>query len=332
MKIKIILLLIVISFTNFFLMVYASENKAIDYSKPEHWLSLPSSINKKVDVFYLYPTAWVKVTKNEPNICEINNPIMLGNGNLVLKTQADAFSTIGNIFAPYYRQADATYLLSLPSEQQDKFLSGIPKQDAFAAFDYYIKNYNKGRPFILVSHSQGAGVMAFLLSEYMKANPKVYDRMIAAYVIGFPITKDYLAKNSHLKFAQNANDTGVIISYHAEAPNFKGINPVLRPGTISINPIIWTREETLAPARKNLGSLVFDEKGNITIVKHYADAKVNKNRGVIICSSVNPDKVFPKSDEFPKGLYHSYEYIFYYYNLRENAAHRTNFFLKTHKL
>lgn len=42
--------------------------------------------------------------------------------------------------------------------------------------------------------------------------------MIATCVIGYSITPEYLAKNPHLKFAKEAKDTGVIISYNTEAP------------------------------------------------------------------------------------------------------------------
>ena len=79
--------------------------------------------------------------------------------------------------------------------------------------------------------------------------------MIAAYVIGYSVTKDYLAQNTHLKFAAGANDTGVIVSYNTEAPVVSGDNPVLLDGGISINPISWTLDETLAVAGNNLGSM-----------------------------------------------------------------------------
>jgi len=125
---------------------------------------------------------------------------------------------VENIYAPYYRQADAVYTLNLPLEEQDSIIGGIPKTDVFTAFDYYIKNHNNGRSFILAGHSQGSNVLVYLLSEYMKENPKVYARMIAAYVIGYSITEDYLTKNPHLKFAEGPDDTGVIISYNTEAP------------------------------------------------------------------------------------------------------------------
>ena len=42
--------------------------------------------------------------------------------------------------------------------------------------------------------------------------------MVAAYVLGYPVTKEYLKENPHLKFAKKANDTGVIISYDVQSP------------------------------------------------------------------------------------------------------------------
>ena len=45
---------------------------------------------------------------------------------------------------------------------------------------------------------------------------------------------------------------------------------------------------------------------------------------VLICSSVNPASV--NSAPLPAGFYHSYDYPFYYENLRVNAAGRTETF------
>jgi len=305
-----------------------------NYSNPEHWLSLPASAEKEVDVFYLYPTAWQKVNKDDPNICEINNPSMLNGSKSAFARQATAFETVGNIYAPYYRQVDSAYKSTLSLEEQDRIERGIPKSDVFAAFDYYIQNYNNGRPFILAGHSQGSNELAYLLSEYMKENPGVYDRMIAAYIIGYSITGEYLAKNPHLKFAHGPDDTGVIISYNTEAPNVEGNNPVVLPGAIAINPIIWTRTEKLATAEENLGSItlykngsvVLNEKGEFLRVKNYADARVDMEKGVLICSTADVEKLSPGNQIFPKGVYHSFDYPFYYYNIRENAANRVKHF------
>lgn len=155
-------------------------------------------------------------------------------------------------------------------------------------------------------------------------------RMIAAYVIGYSVTGDYLAKNPHLKFATGPDDTGVIISYNTEAPVMNGKNPVTLPGGISINPITWTRDETLATAAESLGSRMLDKEKNWSLVKNYADARVDKARGVVICSTADVEALSPGNKMLPRGVYHSFDYPFYYYNIRENAANRTAKFLAAH--
>jgi len=50
----------------------------------------------------------------------------------------------------------------------------------------------------------------------------------------------------------------VIISYNTESPNVApGTNRTTLPGGISINPITWTRDETLAPALEKLSREVY---------------------------------------------------------------------------
>ena len=323
-KIALLVFAMIISMT---FTAFASENQATDYANPEHWLSLPASTEKPVDVFYLYPTVFQKVNKDEPNVCNIDNPGMQKNSKMAFAFQASAFEPVGNLYAPYYRQADAAYTLALPLAEQHQVVGGIPATDALAAFDYYIQNFNQGRPFILAGHSQGSNVLLYFLSDYMKAHPEVQKRMIAAYVIGYSITPEYLANNPHLKFAQGPSDTGVIISFNTEAPKVAGKNPVVLPGAMAINPISWSRDERTATVAQSLGSVDMDATGKMVTLPHYADATVSKTRGVVICSTVDVDKLSPGNQVFPKGVYHHYDYLFYYYNLRENAAHRTEKFI-----
>jgi Protein of unknown function (DUF3089) len=85
----------------------------IDYSKPENWLSLPSigGSNKAVDVFYVYPTEYF-AGPNGPIIGPIDDPNIVAGAQQAFGKQATAFAAVGNIFAPYYRQADAVYALT----------------------------------------------------------------------------------------------------------------------------------------------------------------------------------------------------------------------------
>ena len=102
-------------------------------------------------------------------------------------------------------------------------------------------------------------MQSLVLAEYMKAHPEYQQRMIAAYVIGFSITKEYLQANPHLHFAERADDTGVIVSWNTEgAANAGKKNLVVLPGAISINPLNWKRDETYAPAAENLGGYIYN--------------------------------------------------------------------------
>ncbi len=302
---------------------------ATDYSISEHWLALPAP-SKAIDVFYVYPTAWYKVSDTEPNICAIDNAIMKQGSVAKYAKQATAFETFANVYAPYYRQADAVYTLSLSESERETVVRSTPLMDVTAAFDYYIQNFNNGRPFILAGHSQGANVLLFLLSDYMAEHPEVYKRMIAAYIIGYPVTAEFMAKYPHLRFAEGPDDTGVIISWNTQSPNVKpGANPVVSGNVgLVINPISWTRDETLATADEGLGSFMPDPlTGKFVKVPQYADAKIDKANGVLICSSADEQAMFKISGGMGLGVYHSFDIPFYYFNLRENGENRAEKFL-----
>ena len=153
--------------------------------------------------------------------------------------------------------------------------------------------------------------------------------MIAAYVIG-PVTQEDLDENAHLKFAEGPDDTGVIISWNTQAPDVAaGTNPVVASNIgLVINPITWTRSETPATAQESLGSYL-PEPGGTKYVKvmDYADARIDLSQGVLICSSVNEDALMVVTAVFGRGIYHSFDYPFYYFNIRQNAENRVNKYL-----
>ncbi len=306
--------------------VYGDKITPTDYSSKDNWINIPNT-DFEVDVFYLYPTSWTK-TENDRYYCEIDNASLRKTAPFNYKRQASAFETCANVYVPFYRQIDALWLMGENKLQEgQKYFEGIPYADALAAFEYYLKNYNEGKPFILASHSQGSAVMKGLLKYYMKENPDVYKRMVAAYLIGYSVTEDDLKEYSHLKFATGETDTGVIVSWNTEAPETE-YNPILFDGAISINPITWTLEETPATKEENAGSLIANlQKGELVPMENLADATVNKDRGSVICSSVDVNVYAPEGAPFPKGVYHLNDYGFYYNNIRQNAEKRIEKFL-----
>lgn len=303
-----------------------------DYADNNNWMLLPKQNDKPVDIFYLYPTSWSVKDSSEYPVCSIDLKKMRKTAKSNAEKQASAFETVGNIYAPYYRQLAVAFILNRPAEDRADYFGGVPAADAIAAFDYYIRHYNNGRPFILAGHSQGAALIKEILFTYMKENPDVYSRMAAAYVIGYSVTEQEMTDHPWLKFAEGAEDTGVIISYNTESPELSGTNTILLPGSIAINPISWTRTATPAPADRNPGSYI-KVNGEMTLVKKLADATVNPRRGTVICSSVSPAEFKSKNAAFfPAGVYHSFDIAFYYMSLRQNAQLRTDAFLQKNEV
>ena len=305
-----------------------ADQSVTDYSLGANWLTADTSASKPVDIFYLYPSAYQKGADGG-NYCAVDNVAMVKAANGAFYRQAAAFLPVGNIYAPYYRQADATYVLSMPTlAEQDEAIRVIPAADGIAAFQYYLDHFNNGRPFILAGHSQGSNVLLFILSQ-IKDQPEVLERMVAAYVIGFSVTQEYLAQNEPLQFAEGPDDTGVIISYNTEGEGV-AFSPLVRPGALAINPISWTLDSTEAPREENLGSItpITAAVADLTPVPNLASAQVDTARGVVVCKSVDP-AVFTLPG-VPAGIYHTFDYPFYFYNIRENAQNRVDHYLEVH--
>ena len=294
----------------------------IDYSNKDNWLSLPGEITKPVDVFYLYPTVTGSSVPEE--VSDIDEPEMRAAAEGTLMGQASAFAESCNIFAPFYRQ------ISLPetTEGYQEIIDYIAQYDACDAIDYYFTHLNQGRPFILVGHSQGSATTIALFKLYLLKHPELLERMVTAYIIGFSVTKSWLQETG-LKFAEGANDTGVIISWNTEGSGNKDAkNLVVLPGAVSINPINWKRDDTYAPASDNLGSLDMFT-GEIT-VPGIADAQVDTERGVVVVTTEAAKPFAVSGDKtklFGPESYHTSDYGFFYNNIKQNVSDRVAAYL-----
>jgi hypothetical protein len=298
----------------------SEKSEAVDYSDVKNWMRQPKA-TKDVDAFFVYPTEYDDPSEGAPKFAPIDEPAMRIPAEFAYLKIATAFEDCANVFAPYYRQGNMSYLGKITAAERNVAFNSLPKTDILAAIDYYFKNLNGGRPFILASHSQGSIMQSFVLAEYMKAHPEYLKRMIAAYVIGYSITKDYLKVNPHLKFAEGSDDTGVIISYNTEAAGNEN-NIVVLPDAISINPINWKRDDTYASAEENLGGYLFNyETKKLEIVPHAADAQIDLKRGVVITTTKVVEPVSGLT-AFGTGSYHENDYDLYYNNIKANVAKR----------
>ena len=63
-------------------------------------------------------------------------------------------------------------------------------------------------------------------------------------------------------------------------------------------------------------------------VPQYADARIDINKGVLICSTADTNALGRINALAGYGIFHMFDYPFYYFNLRSNAALRTQNFLQ----
>ena len=311
--------------------------KKTDYSNKNNWLKLPE-ITKDVDTIYIYPTAYIDPTPGAAELCDVDHAVMRQTVAINYKKMAVAYEESTNVFVPFYRQVNLAAVVGMSDEEMGPKEEQI--SDLHGALDYYFTHCNNNRPFILAGHSQGSSMIRdVILPQYMKEHPDYYKRMIAAYVIGFSVTKELLTANPHLRFAERADDTGVIISWNTEGEgNHDKRNVVVQKGAIAINPLNWKRDDTYAPASDNLGSVFYDEVSEQYTEKTpgVADARVDPTRGVVL-RSPGGGYSFMDVVEGPMGAmfgpesYHDKDYGFYFKNIQDNVKVRIAAYFKENK-
>jgi hypothetical protein len=297
-----------------------------DYSKKSSWYKIPE-ITKEFDTFYIYSTIFMGANEGDPDYATLDNKEMLDGIGIEHAIKSSVFEESTNLFIPLYHQSSMKHAAEvfLKDGIIEAALTDIPYGDIIAALDYYFEHYNQGRPFIIAGHSQGSAILRLVLKGYFKEHPGYYKRMVAAYAIGYSITKDDLVTNPHMKYATGETDTGVIISWHAEGPKNVEANvpipsvAILKNG-IAINPLNWKRDETYAPASMNLGSLVMDETGATEIRDIDGDAQVCMARGTVVTNA----KAIPNEmvDLAGPQCYHQDDYSIFYNNIKDNVAKR----------
>ncbi len=306
----------------------------IDYSKKANWYRLPE-ITKDADTFYIYSTMYMSANEGDPDYAALDNAEVLEGIGIEHAIKSSVFEESTNLFIPYYRQASMMHagLTWKRTGSIEEAVRGMPYGDITAALDYYFEHCNGGRPFVIAGHSQGSAILRLVLKGYFKAHPEYYQRMVAAYAIGYSITKEDLAANPHMRFVAGESDTGVIISWHAEGPKNVEVNapnPAMLPNGVAINPLNWKRDETYAPADMNLGSIVMDGNTGATDIRDIGgDAQVCLARGTVV---THADAVPNEMTELagPQS-YHQDDYAIFYNNIKANVAKRVAAYLNSAK-
>lgn len=294
---------------------------APDYSKSENWNALPfrtdmadfippdetwvSDSLKLVDVFYIYPTiyrkgkTWCADVRNK----RLNKKI----DRLPLKFQATAFNKIARVYSPRYRQG-IIKCFSDPTNNGNLALD-FAYQDVKKAFEYYLANYNQGRPIIIASHSQGTVHSQRLLKEYFD-NPEMKKKLVCAYSIGF---KTDPKKYELLLPCKDSLETNCYVTWSSFRMNHVPDSNSKLIGKVCVNPLTWTMDSSLAEGQGGI-LLGFNRK------KPFKTKTIIHNNWLWVTTNTP----FVRSW---KNL-HLMDFNLFWYNIRHNAETRVKSFIR----
>ena len=304
-----------------------------DYTKKEHWASLPDKsdaadsipqkttlvdrqMNAKADVFFVYPTIFTGKPTNsyhwnaDVNDEKLSKKIQLG----TILNQASVFNGSCRIFAPYYRQAHLYAFYTDDKAAGAKALE-LAYQDVKAAFEYYLTHFNKGRPIVIASHSQGSYHAERLLKDFFDGR-ELRKRFVVAYLIGRAIKPDAFTT---IHPSEKPDETGVWASWNTFARNYYPQNYELYfKESLSTNPLLWNSSEVFAPKELNEGGV----GPHFTFAPQLADAQNQK--GILwINKPYIKGRIFLRTKRW-----HYADINLFYMNLRENVELRVEKFLQ----
>lgn len=286
--------------------------------------SLPVSLakqyqaNDKVDVFFLHPTTYLDSAKPygwNASLKDIKTNIQTD--YTAILNQASVFNIAGRVFAPRYRQAHIKSYSPVDHADTVKAIAAfeLAYQDIKSAFDYYMKNENKGRPIIIASHSQGSTHAMRLLKEYFDNKP-LAKKLIAAYVVGMAINPaDYV----QLKPCATPSSLGCICAWRTYKEGYipEWINQE-KYVSIVTNPLSWSEKITQVDRIQNKGSVLYNFKD---ITPKVAGAY---NHGGVLWTK---KPKFFGNFLYNTPNYHFADYNLFYLSIRNNVAERVNTYL-----
>jgi Protein of unknown function (DUF3089) len=300
-----------------------------DYSQLQYWAahpdkrdladSLPAQSNFKdeqataeVDVFFLHPTTLTKGGgwNGDLNDAALNKKT---DGSTILY-QASIFNAAGRVYAPRYRQAHyVSYLTKDTASAKAAF--ELAYQDLKEAFVYYLKNWNNGRPIIIAAHSQGTQHGKRLMKEFFDGQT-LSNRLVIAYLVGMPVTKDYFTA---IPVCETPQQTGCFCSWRTFK---KGFEPTKFPSgdkIVVVNPLTWTTDKTFADKSNHKGYVLLGFKASSA---NMIGAQVNNG----VLWSEKPR--FKGSILYRARNYHAADFNLFYNNIREDAKRRVGLFWK----
>jgi hypothetical protein len=307
---------------------YITERGGLpDYSDERYWAahpwkydpsdSVPGPLkgnyiyDSTVDVFFLHPTSFTTKQNTAWN-ADINDVGLNTKTDYTsILYQASAFNEY-RLFAPRYRQAHLRSYYSATNAATAAFDTAY--HDIKNAFQYYLTTYNRGRPIIIASHSQGTTHALRLLKEFFDST-FLAPKLVAAYVIGMYIPDDYFVSLSPCK---DSLQVGCLCGWRSfqngYVPEFVRKE---KKNAWVVNPLSWDTTSNYVSKKQNKGAVL---RNFNKVYTELADAQI---KGPVIWIN---KPVFPGSFFIRMKNYHIADINFFYLNIRGNLRQRVQTF------
>lgn len=276
-------------------------------------------------IFFVHPTSYLDRSRwNAPLDDEAANT----RARQFIRGEASVFNSAGQIWAPRYRQATLGAFLTDDANAKKAFDAAY--RDIAAAFDQFLEE-NPSGPIILAGHSQGSLHVTTLLREKVAGTP-IAKRIVAAYVIGWPVSVEHDIAALGLPACTGPDATGCIISWQSYAepadPSMvlgvydrtTGFDGQPRKGSrmLCSNPLSGTPDSS-ADAAQNLGTVIPDTDFNDGhLVVGAVPARCDDDRGFLLIG--DPPEV--GQYVLPGNDYHVFDYPLFWANARADVMRR----------
>lgn len=285
--------------------------QAPDYSDPTFWYTEKNDkTGKNADVFYIvstWETDWKTDSGETVHYADVYNKKHRDDMTKEISGVAAYMGKDNNFYSPFYRHITIEGWATRDEDIINKRFA-IAFEDVRNAFETFLKNRPKNRPFVLAGFSQGGKAVV----ELLKIMPKdVYQQMVAAYVLGYKVTPDDTLTSTNLKAAQGPDDIGVTICYNSVS-DVKYIQPVVAaPCAFCINPVNWRTDDVPATLHDTI-TVSVAQKEKVLVVKGYSGSEYAPIMGFLNV-----------------GDFHSAEPWLYKECLEKNIKNRIEVFKKT---
>jgi hypothetical protein len=239
-----------------------------DYNNPDMWITMDDDKNNTgADIFYVVSTWEEDWTNNKgmtAHYADVWNPTHREHMAIEINRIKQYMAPGNRFYAPFYRHATINAFLT-KNERVIKQRTQQAMNDVLQAFDFFISKRDNNRPLIIAGFSQGAMAVLQIL-KHMDDN--TYKHLVAAYVLGYKLTKDDITNGTHIKPAQGELDTGVTICYNT-VKDVKFIQPIIAQSVAAINPVNWKTDNTPATLNDSI-TVTLSTKHHVLVVKGYS--------------------------------------------------------------